>query len=323
MRQRPPQKTFFITTSAILIYACLAGAQEIKIRRVGLFYDFETPTVQGLTTGLRELGYIEGKNLILERILRKTFEQLDNPSGTLKNKNFEVMVTIGRENTALLMKAIPEIPIVFAPATEPLQSGFVKSLSHPSTNLTGLSYEPDATVRGKELEIFTEVVPALRQVLLLYEPRAEDHANQTLTALRRAASHLKLTLNERAVKTIAEAVGAISLTKLVTDGVFTVCTHGLSGADTPAISKKNKLPFYGCPNQVILHGALVSYAPNMYELGRRGAWYVHRILQGARPADLPVELPNKFEFLINLKTAEAIGLKIPPEVLQRADRVFK
>jgi putative ABC transport system substrate-binding protein len=140
-------------------------------------------------------------------------------------------------------------------------------------------------------------------------------------ALNHAAQKLHLDLTERAVGSIEESVDIVSsLTRHETTGVFLLCTH-LFAVDEPAVrARNNKIPFYGCPNQI---DALVSYAPDMYQLGQRGAWYVDQILKGAKPEGLPVETPRKFALTINLKTANAIGLTIPAEMLQRADKVIR
>ena len=220
-----------------------------------------------------------------------------------------------------------QIPVVFMPTSDPVRSGFVKSLASPGTNLTGLTYYVDLRESGKQLEIFKEIVPTLRRVVLFIDAQAESPIDATsLTVGRNVAAHLRIELIEKPVKSLAEAERVVlSLSNNTIDGILITCTSLLSDLkNIAAISRQRLIPLHGCSNHhVTEYSALSSYAPDFYQIGRRAAWYVNRILKGARPQKLPVETPRKFELAINLKTANAIGIKIPPEVLQRADKVIR
>jgi putative tryptophan/tyrosine transport system substrate-binding protein len=212
-----------------------------------------------------------------------------------------------------------EIPVVFIwGVTDPVESGLVKSLARPDTNVTGLTNEAGAEIYGKRLELFQEVVPSLRRVALLYNARGEnpDHARR-LAVVREVAPKLGLTLNEKPAKSVGDVDEMLRIvSKENSDGIFIICS-GLFSEPYKKINGlaiKKKLPAWGCSAEQSVE-ALVSYSPDRYRNGHRGAWYVDKILKGTKPADLPVEQPIKFEFIINLKTAKQIGLTIPPNVL--------
>jgi putative tryptophan/tyrosine transport system substrate-binding protein len=276
------------------------------------------PLLMGLRDGLKRAGYVEGINQNYDEV-RATAQQY-------KNENIDVFVSIGSTDTAIAKQAGLTAPIIFMPTRDPLGRGFVKSLARPQTNLTGLAYEVNEEIAGKEMEIFKNVVSRLQRVLILFEGSLEKPVfSRSLPALRNVSEHLGISLIEPPVRSYAEAEHAVSaLPQELVNGIFILCTNFFSGdQNTPTIAKKKKIPFYGCPSQVRKFGGLVSYAPDLFYIGRRGAWYVDRILKGAGPQELPVETPRKFELAINLKTADAIRLKIPHEVLQRADKVIR
>jgi putative ABC transport system substrate-binding protein len=180
---------------------------------------------------------------------------------------------------------------------------------------------------GKPLEIFKEVFPALRKTVLLTDARSESPIDSASSeAIRNVATHLGIGLKEIPVTKLEQAERIVSaLSKQSVDGILINCSSLFWNLEKiGALSRQKLIPLYGCSRaQVMKDGALFTFAPDMYQLGRRGAWYVDRILKGANPADLPVETPRTFEFVVNLNTADAIGIKIPPEVLQRADKVIK
>jgi putative ABC transport system substrate-binding protein len=213
-------------------------------------------------------------------------------------------------------------------STDPVQQGFVKSLARPETNLTGLSSFPDAELQGKRLEVFKEVVPTLQRVVVLYNARVDaPHHTMSLEVVRKASPSLGLKLIEKPIRAPAEVEPALStVSKDNAGGIFMICSglfrdvHSRIGAS----ALKKKIPLMGCFEPMRAeYGGLVEYDTDRYRIGHRGAWYVDRILKGARPQDLPVETPTKFELVINLKTAKQIGLTIPPNVLARADKVIK
>jgi ABC-type uncharacterized transport system substrate-binding protein len=322
---------------ALLSLLCLmigsttvARAQQPRVFRVLIIMMekepvFTFPQMQSLRDRLGQLGYIEGKNIVYDLVRENTYDALRTSLKTVQ-KNADVIVPLSDAETAIAKELTDKIPIVFMPSGDPVGAGFIRSLASPGTNLTGLTYvEPKAI--AKQLEVFKEFVPSLTQIILLIAGRdGSPTGGQTLLLIRKIAAKLKINLVEKPVKSIAEAEHAVSvLPKKGTTGVFPICAglfRGLKNMASIAIQKK--LPMFGCSvSQVAEQGVLVSYAPDLHYIGTRAAWYVDRILKGAGPQELPVETPRKFDLAINLKTAEAIGIKIPPEVLQRADKVIR
>lgn len=318
----------------ILAVLLLAGAAEAAEKRqseayrVGVFMTErpDLPQLKGLRDGLQEAGYIEGKNLILDLIVRKSHDGLRAVAHDYIKQRVDAIVTTGGAETAIVKEATDKIPIIFMPAGEPVRSGFVRSLASPGTNLTGLTFYTDLEANGKQLEVFKEVVLGLRRVVVLYDNRKENPTPaMSLAAVRKVAAHLALQLVEIPVKSVAETEKTVSsLSKETMSGVFIICGSLFSALKKIAtIAIKKRLPLFGCgASQVAEERVLLTYAPDLYYIGYRGAWYVDRILKGAKPQHLPVETPTKFELVINLDTAKKIGLTIPPEVLIRADKVI-
>jgi putative ABC transport system substrate-binding protein len=238
----------------------------------------------------------------------------------------DVIVTNSGTATEIANRTTKQIPIVFIWVTDPVASGFVKSLARPDTNVTGLTNEAGAEIYGKRLELFKEVVPSLRRVALLYNARGENpgHA-KNLALVREVAPKLGLTLDEKPAKSVADVDEILrGVSKENSDGIFIICSGLFSESykRINALAIQKKLPAWGCSAEQSFE-ALVSYSADRYHNGHRGAWYVDKIFRGAKPADLPVEQPTKFELWINLKVAKQIGLTIPPNVLARADKVIK
>jgi putative ABC transport system substrate-binding protein len=285
------------------------------------------PPVRGLYHGLEEAGYITGRNLKIHHIRGGNEVQLRDALKATIRQRVEVIVTNSAVETVLAKEVTSEIPIVFAPAVDPVGHGFVKSLARPESNLTGLSYTRDIEDNGKQLAVFKQIVPALRRVTLFYDGRRTARTfPAVLSSIARVARRLDIQLAQNSVESSSDAVQIFErVPRGTTDGVFLVCSAVFRGmkllSDTVA---NKKVPLFSCSaTQVAEEGALMTYAPDLYYMGYRGAWYVDRILKGAKPAQLPVETPTRFELIINLTSAQKIGLKIPPEALMLADKVFQ
>jgi putative ABC transport system substrate-binding protein len=262
------------------------------------------PQINGLRDGLEELKYVEGENLKWQRIEGGTSEELrTNLKSVVERQRMDVLVTLGTTETNLAKEVAPSIPTVFLPAADPVRSGFVRSLPSPGTNLTGLTFFTDNENLGKQLEVFKQVVPSLDKVGVLFDSRLKSPAlSENWKRLAIVGSWLGIRLIELPVTSSAEASRKIASfpNQTMSSGVFVFCAF-----------------------QVAEQNVLLSYAPDLYSLGYRGAWFVDRIFKGAKPQDLPVETPRKFELAINSKVASEIGLKISPEMLMLADRVFR
>jgi putative ABC transport system substrate-binding protein len=275
--------------------------------------------------GLRELGYVEGQNIVIEsRWAEGNYDRLPGLAAELVSLKVDVIVTYAPPAIQAAKQATGAIPIVMAVVIEPVATGFVASLARPGGNITGLSLMAPELV-GKQLEILKEVVPKVSRVALLGNPANAGTAPQVRHAQDAAqAFGVRLqTLEVRGPSEIDSAFGAMTRERagaviVLVDAMLV--DHRTQIAD---LATKRRLPaVYGITDHAEA-GGLMAYGANVNDRFRRAAYYVDRILKGAKPADLPVEQPTKFELIINLKAAKQIGLTIPPNVLARADRVIK
>jgi len=321
--------------SAILVGAMLfalcssARAQPEKISRIG-FLGAISPTaiavrLEAFRQGLRELGYTEGKNIVIEyRWAEGKFDRIPGLAADLAQLKVAVIVTAGPTDTRAAKAATSTIPIVMGFDNDPVGAGFVASLARPGGNITGLStLSPE--ISGKRLELLKEIVPKLSRVAVLGSSTEPGYA-QALRETEMAAGGLGVQLYYFDVldpKDIETRFGELRKQRL--DAVLALNSPVLNSRrpQLAELAVKSRLPVaYGMPDYVE-SGGLMSYGPSITDLFRRAATYVDKILKGAKPADLPVEQPTKFEFIINLKTAKQIGLTIPPEVLARASRLIR
>jgi putative ABC transport system substrate-binding protein len=274
------------------------------------------PQVNGLRDGLEELKYIEGENLNWQRIDGGTSEELGaNLKSLLQRQQVDVLVTLGTTETNVAKEIAASIPMVFLPAADPVKSGFVRSLASP-TNLTGLTFYRQRKF-GQAVGSFKQVVPSLDKVGMLFDSRLKSPAlSESWKRLAVVASWLGIHLTQMPVASAAEASSKIASlpNPAMSGGVFVFCSGLFKDAEgLAAAATKRKLPLFGCNAfQVAEQSVLLSYAPDLYSLGYRGAWFVDRIFKGAKPQDLPVETPRKFDLVINSKVASEIGLKIAP-----------
>ncbi len=316
-----------LTLLTLVVFPPAEAQQTDKVPRIGyLSISPRGPRQELFREGLRELGYIEGKNIVIEwRSAGGNRDRGPELADELVRLKVDVIVTGGPGATRPAKEATKTIPIVMTQDNDPVGNGFVASLARPGGNITGLS-SLAAELSGKRLELLKEIVPTLSRVTILGTPVAQSYA-QSLKETQLAAAALKLqlqyvdVLGPTDIEPAFRAAGkgrAEALLMLLGGPVLN--THGRQIID---LATKSKLPaIYERPSDVEA-GGLMAYSANTDDLGRRAAIYVDKILKGAKPADLPVEQPSKFEFAVNLKTAKHIGLTIPPNVLARADRVIR
>lgn len=314
--------------ATMLLVAPLAadGQQAGKVWRIGLFHvglDHVPPQLDGLREGLRALGYEEGKNVRLDWQNVPNENAAREMARAFVRERVDLIVAFENYTARAAKAATSEIPIVFVAVGDPVAQELVGSLAHPGGNLTG--FTGAAELVGKQLEVFKEVDPRLRRVLVLSDP-GDPMTPPRLRELRQAAASLKLSLREREVTGRADVERVFAGLKIGdVDGVF-VASSSLQTEFTSLVlrlASAKRLPVRAHRREWVERGALFSYGPNFRELGRDAARHIARILQGARPADLPVERPTKFELVINAKTAKALGLAIPPPLLGRADQVIE
>jgi putative ABC transport system substrate-binding protein len=308
------------------------GQQPKKIPRIGFMVPSSATAyatrIEAFRRGLRDLGYIEGKNIAIEyRYADGKVDVRPQLFAELVHLNVDIIVTNVTENVLTAKKATTTIPIVFATAGDPVASGIVESLARPGGNLTGLSLQ-SPEVGGKRLELLKETVPGISRVAVILWNSTGVGTSLQLKEIEVAAPPLGLKLFPVEVAGPALEDLELAFSKINTDR-----PNALIGLLNPSFAAhrgriaefavKNRLPAMQGDRTFPESGGLVSYGPDNTDLFRRAATYVDKILKGAKPADLPVEQPTKFEFVINLKTAKQIGVTIPPNVLARADRVIK
>jgi putative ABC transport system substrate-binding protein len=277
-------------------------------------------------SGLRELGYVEGQNVIVEERWAdgkvETFPALLNELIQLK---MDVIVPASSAGAVAAKKVTASIPIVFVGVTDPLGLGLVESLARPGSNLTGLSLAFAEGFAGKWIELLKEAVPHASRVVVLRSAQAQANASMT-GEIQAAAARLGVKLTSAQVNGVDEFDAAFATMTKNNPGGLIVLTDPMTLRHRTRIvelANTHRLPAMYTFEEFARVGGLMAYGPSVREMFRRAATYVDRILKGAKPADLPVEQPTKFELVINMKTAGALGLKMPPSLLLRADKVIQ
>jgi putative tryptophan/tyrosine transport system substrate-binding protein len=313
-----------------LVFGIYGEAQaQLKIARVGYLVPASPVAIaarrDAFRQGLRELGYVEGKNVVIEyRYAEGRTERLRQLAAELARLKVDVIVTTSSVSTRAAKEATSTIPIVMSQDNDPVGNGFVTSLSRPGGNITGLA-ALDPELSGKRLEILKDILPKLVRVAVFGDSTIPGYV-KVLKETELAAASFKVQLQHIDVLEFKEVGNAFeAATKNQADAVLTMTSPILftHRADLIALSVKRRVPVVYHQSQYLESGGLMSYGAKFTDMDRRAASYVDRILKGAKPADLPVEQPTKFELLINLKTAKQISLTIPPNVLARADKVIK
>ena len=315
---------------AVLVVAVIVEAQQQnKVPRIGyLTLGSSLPTSalqEAFRDGLRQLGYIEGKNIHVEyRYAEGKVERLPELAAELVALKVDLIVAANTQSIDATRRATHTIPIVFAATFDPVESSFVASLARPGGNLTGLStVSPDAA--AKRVELFKEVIPRLARLAVLRNP-TNSGSRFTLTQTEEGAKQFGIHLEPLEARSAKDIEEAFRLASSQRAEAMIVITDSLFNADQKRIGDlgiKYRLPEMFDTRQFVEASGLISYGANLADLYRRAATYVDKILKGAKPTDLPVEQPTKFELIINLKTAKEIGLTIPPNVLARADKVIR
>ena len=295
--------------------------------RIGflLVASIDDKDVQMFRDGLRDAGYVEGRDVVIDwRSANGDYARIPELVADLVNRKVDVIVVETTLATMALKRATSTLPIVMAAVGDPVGSGLVTSLAHPGGNVTGLSLMV-AEISAKRLQLFKEAIPRLARVAVLWNPDTPWHPT-AIADLKAAAPALSLKLTfvgARRPDEFSPAFSEITRTRaqglyLMDDGIFVAHRTTLLN-----MVSKARLPASYSDKQFVYEGALMSYAPNFGDMFLRSAGYVDKILKGAKPGDLPIEQPTKFELVVNLKTAKALGIKIPQSLLLRADEVIK
>ena len=326
------KKIIFLALCSLLLAPCCAveAQQPAKVPRIGYLNAVSPSTVsdriEALRQGLRELGYVEGKNIVIEyRYAEGKLDRLPALASELVRLKVDVIVTSGPLPTRVTKEATTTIPIVMAQDADPVGNGFVASLARPGGNITGLSAQrPELS--GKQLELLKETVPKLSR-LAVFGTSTQPGNAQSLKETELAAGAFRVKLQYVDILVPKDIEGAFRAAgKGQADAILMMVPSSVAASDRKEIVElaiKNRLPVTYPQSQYVEAGGLMSYGVSINDLNRRAATYVDKILKGRKPAELPVEQPKKFEFIINLKAAKQIGLTIPPNVLVRADRVIR
>ena len=314
----------------LLVAPLVAGAQPVgTVHRIGFLGNstaaLEAHLVEPFRDGLRDLGYLEGRNALIEyRWAEGRYERFPALIAELIALKVDVIVTAGTPATQAVKMATTSVPLVMVAVGDPVATGIVASLRRPGGNITGLTSISE-DLEGKRLELLREVLPAVSRVAVLWNPE-----NQSLLAelkeIRAAAQVLGMNVQAMKVRTPGELDETFKAIVRERPEALLVMADRLFLHNRQRImdfATKQRLPGVYAYRELVEAGGLMSYGPSYPGMHRRAAYFVDRILKGAKPADLPVERPTKFELLVNLKAAKALGLTIPPSVLQRADQVIE
>ncbi len=321
--------TVAMVMAVIGAFVQLANAQPTeKTHRIGfLSGGFPGPShwTTRLRKELRDLGYIEGKNIVIEsRFTENRLDRLPAMADELVHLKVDVIVAGGRNDTRAARKATRTIPIVGQNLLDPVADGLLESLARPGGNVTGFTAIADVLV-GKRLELLKETVPTLSRVAVLWNPQDPGSLRQWKES-QMAARELALQIHSMEARRADEFDAAFKEATKARSGALSMTSSALISANHKRIADlaaRNRLPVMSATEAFVANGGLMSYGADESERFKRVAVFVDKILKGAKPADLPVEQPTKFEFIVNLKTAKLIGLTIPPNVLVRADRVIR
>jgi len=324
------RRAFIAGAGAVLLAAPLGAAAQPakKVWRIGFLSASSSPpnlAKSPFRQGLHDLGYVEGRDFIMEnRFAEGHSERLPELAADLVRVQVDVIVTGGTPATMAAKQATQTIPIVFAVAGSVAEKGIVHSLAQPGGNATGLQLQAD---HSKVLQLLKDAVPSVSRVAYLYEPASlpGEALGTTLKSMQSAAQAQNVVLQPVAVSDPNDVPKAFAVFGRGTDGLVLHTTTVLTMTAKPIckLALQRRLASTGHGRVFADAGCLMSYGENLDDMYRRAATYVNKILKGAKPADLPVEQPTKFELVINLKTAKALGLTIPPSLLARADQVIE
>ena len=295
-----------------------------KIPRIGIIAPGKSPQLEALRQGLRDFGYIEGQNLLIDyRYVEGKHDRIPELVAELLDLKIDIIVSMG-PLASVIAKIVKNIPVVFGTSSDPVEAGIIASLARPGRNATGMTFFA-SVLAGKRVELLKEAVPATTRIGVLANP---NHAGESLefAETQAAANIMSVRVQRHTAQVADDFAGAFSaLIKQRANGLITfpdalMLAHRKEIAEFAA---NQRLASLGGWSEFADAGGLMTYGPNLSDSFRRVALYVDKIVKGVKPSDLPVEQPTKFELVINLKTAKQIGLTIPPNVLARADRVIR
>ena len=323
------KKLFFSLLFLLLGLTGTQAQEQTRIARVGVLIPESLPaesqTVKGLREGLKELGYQEGKNIQVEiRDAKGDRGALKQEANELVRQKVRLIFTTGTRATQAARAATSDIPIVFTHPADPVALGLVKSMARPGANVTGVA-ALFLQMSDKRMEILKQLAPKAGRVIIFYDSN-NPYSRENFLAAKKAGEKLGLKVEERPVKSIEELKKSINAMQSREDDAFFHVPDDLIESQADFIfeaARQKEWPTMFSEESWVTKGGLAGYGPNYYQMGRQAARMAAKILKGAKPQDLPIEKAGKFDLVINLRTANAIGLSIPPEILKKADRVIR
>jgi putative ABC transport system substrate-binding protein len=323
------RRRFLLTWLAGVLTAPLAAEAQGtgNLPRIEVLGIIAPEIHQTFEDSLSRLGYLKGRDVIIERRQPAdgTVERFAESASEVAGSKPDVIVVWGTVGTVAVKKTGTALPVVFLSVGVPVEIGLISSLSHPGGNMTGVTFEAGTETYAKRLQLLREVVPRLNRVAVVYAA-GDRNVNHAIRAIEAAALPLGIQVQHAEVRGAGDLEPTFSAIKsrgaqgvVVVAGVFTY-THGRKIAE---LALANRLPSSHAFRETAAAGGLISLGPDFREIASQGAGYVAKILKGAKPSDLPIEQPTKFELVINIKTAKTLGLTIPPSLLLRADQVIE
>ncbi|HEX7232463.1 MAG TPA: ABC transporter substrate-binding protein [Candidatus Binatia bacterium] len=304
-----------------------AATQETKVYRIGVIHQGGPyqAVVDGFRSGLKELGFEEGKKISLQvRDTKNDANIIEEAAKTLERDKVNLIYAITTSAVVPVKNATSKTPIVFAVGTDPVASGLVHSFAKPGGRLTGVQYST-TDLTAKRLEILKEILPKLNRVLILYNPN-NPSSREAAELARKAAQQFRIQLIDRQASSVDELRQQLETIKAKEVDAFFYISDAMVNGHAHLIigmARRNNLPTMFSEQTIVAMGGLASYGQNVQEVGRLSAAYVQKIISGAQPRDLRIEIVDKLELVLNLNTAKEMGLTIPPNVLARADRVIR
>ena len=322
------RRAFIAGVAGILAAPLVGEGQSAKVQRVGLLIgsseSFVAPYIEIFRQALRALGYVEGQNIAIEyRYADGTYDRLPFLAADLVRLKVDIIVTEGTPPTRAARHATTTIPIVMTVTGDPVAAGLVANLARPGGNLTGASFFfPE--MAAKRLQLLKELIPALSRVTVVWNPANAVHG-PTVKAVEAAAKSFRIDVEHVKIQTPADINDALLAISRRRDGVVVLedATINVCSTQIADVATKHRLPTIFGLTTFVEAGGLMAYGPNRPELWRRAATFVHKILNGAKPGELPVEQPVRFDLAINVRTAQELRLTIPPSLLLRADQLIQ
>ena len=328
------RRAFIAGLGSAAAWSLVAHAQQSgRVRRIGVLMAFKEDDARArgwlsrFSSGLAELGWSNGRDVRMEvRWAADSVDQMRAYAKELVSQQPDVILSFGTPVTAALQRETRTIPIVFAIVSDPVGEGFVATLAHPGGNITGFHNSEDA-IGGKWLELLSQIAPSVSRAAMIFDPDTSPrHGNYYMPDFQAAAKSLNVEPIAVPVHNVAELEKAIAELAREPGGGFVAMADFflfIHRAAMISLAAKYRVPAVYPWREVPVAGGLLSYGPDLEDIVRRAPAYVDRILKGERPADLPVQVPTKFDIVLNLKTAKALALSIPPTLLVRADEVIE